>query len=53
MLDLLIRGAAVFDGSGRPGSVRDVGVRAAVALGVGGYARLEAGPGEVLRRYEC
>jgi N-acyl-D-aspartate/D-glutamate deacylase len=35
MLDLLIRGATVFDGSGRPGSVREVGIRAGKVVEVG------------------
>jgi N-acyl-D-aspartate/D-glutamate deacylase len=35
MLDLLIRGASVYDGSGRPGSVREVGIRAGKVVEVG------------------
>jgi N-acyl-D-amino-acid deacylase len=41
--DLIIRGGEVYDGSGAPGSVADVGIRAGQIVAVGDLAGEEAG----------
>ena len=48
MNDLLIRGATVYDGTGKPGQVADVAVQDGRE-----YAALPRGPGRILREFDA